>query len=308
METRIIVNPNAGSAGDLEAVKAALGDRPGTELCFSEKKGDAEDLAREAVRQGVRTVVAAGGDGTLNEVLNGLAEDFAGATIDRPGRVRLALLPLGTGNDFARSIGVPADLDAALAVLDAGRTLKIDVARATFQDGHRYFLNMSAGGFSSVVSEKAHEAKDRWGPLAYMRGAVDALPELEAFEATITLSGAETIKMEIYNLVISNGRYVAAGIPVAPQARLNDGLLDVMIAPATALPNLALLLPQILLGRHLDSDLLLFRKATRVEIDSTPPMTFNVDGEILSQEPALFELLPRALEMVVGEMEEAGTA
>ena len=133
-----------------------------------------------------------------------------------------------------------------------------------------------------------------------MRGAVDALPELEAFEATLTLSGAETIKMEIYNLVISNGRYVAAGIPVAPQAKLDDGLLDVMIAPATALPNLALLLPQVLLGRHLNSDLLLFRKATRIEIDSTPPMTFNVDGEILSG-AALFELLPRALEMVVGE-------
>jgi diacylglycerol kinase (ATP) len=300
METRIIVNPSAGSAGDLEAVKEALAGRPGTELCFSEKEGDAEELAREAVRRGLRTVVAAGGDGTLNEVLNGLADNFAG--------VRLGLLPLGTGNDFARSIGVPADLGAALAVLDAGRTLKIDVAQATFQDGRRYFLNMSAGGFSSVVSEKAHEAKDRWGPLAYMRGAVDALPELEAFEATLTLSGAETIRLEIYNLVISNGRYVAAGIPVAPQAKLDDGLLDVMIAPATTIPNLALLLPKVLLGRHLDSDLLLFRKATRIEIDSTPPMTFNVDGEILNQEPALFEVLPRALEMVVGEMEDGSAA
>jgi diacylglycerol kinase (ATP) len=301
--TRIIVNPNAGSAGDLATVKAALGARPGTEICFSEKEGDAEELAREALRSGVRTVVAAGGDGTLNEVLNGLAEDFDGG----PGRVRLGLLPLGTGNDFARSIGVPADLDAALAVLDAGRTLKIDVARATFQDGHRYFLNISAGGFSSLVSEKAHDAKDRWGPLAYMRGALDALPKIEAFEVTITLSGAETIRMEIYNLVISNGRYVAAGIPVAPQARLDDGLLDVMIAPATALPSLALLVPQILLGRHLDSDLLLFRKATRIEIESNPPMVFNVDGEILNQEPALFEVLPRALEMVVGRW-RAGSA
>jgi diacylglycerol kinase (ATP) len=301
VDSRIIVNPNAGSAGDLEAVKAALGERPGTEIRFSEKQGDAEDLAREAARRGVRTVVAAGGDGTLNEVLNGLAEDFAGG----PGRVRLGLLPLGTGNDFARSIGVPADLGAALAVLDAGRTRRIDVALASFRDGHRYFLNMSAGGFSSAVSEKADEAKERWGPLAYMRGAVDALPELEAFAAKITLSGAETIRMEIYNLVISNGRYVAAGIPVAPQAELDDGLLDVMIAPATALPNLALLLPQVLLGRHLDSDLLLFRKAARIEIESSPPMVFNVDGEILSQEPALFAVLPRALKMVVGEMEEA---
>lgn len=304
MDTRIIVNPNAGSAGDREAVEAALGERPDTEIYFSEKPGDAEELAREAVRRGVRRVVAAGGDGTLNEVLNGFSESFAEDSSGSARRPLLGLLPLGTGNDFARSVGIPAGIEEALAILDAGRSRRIDVALAAFQDGHRYFLNMSAGGFSSLVSEKADEAKDRWGPLAYMRGAVDALPELAAFETTITLSGAETIRIETYNLVISNGRYVAAGIPVAPQARLDDGLLDVMIAPATTIPKLALLLPQVLLGRHLDSDLLLFRKATRIEIDSTPPMAFNVDGEILTQEPARFEVLPRALEMVVGEVEE----
>jgi diacylglycerol kinase (ATP) len=296
METRVILNPNAGSAGDLDAIREVLGRRPDTEIRITEQEGDAEKLAREAVRAGAGLIVAAGGDGTLNEVLNGLAEDFSAA--------RLGLLPLGTGNDFARSIAVPADLAGALAILDAGRTQRIDVASATMGGRRRFFLNMSAGGFSGVVSEKAGEAKDRWGPLAYMRGALDALPELAAFAVTLHLSGAETLRIEIYNLVISNGRYVAAGIPVAPQARLDDGLLDLMIAPATTIPKLALLVPQILLGLHLDSDLLLFRKATRVEIESDPPMAFNVDGEILGEEPARFEVLPRALEMVVGEIEE----
>jgi diacylglycerol kinase (ATP) len=295
METRVILNPNAGSAGDLDSIQEILGRRPGTEIRITEREGDAEGLAREAVREGAGLIVAAGGDGTLNEVLNGLAEDFSAA--------RLGLLPLGTGNDFARSIGVPADLQGALAVLDAGRTRRIDVASATMGGRRRFFLNMSVGGFSGVVSEKADEAKDRWGPLAYMRGALDALPKLAAFAVTLHLSGAETLCVDTYNLVISNGRYVAAGIPVAPQARLDDGVLDVMIAPATTLPKLALLVPQILLGRHLDSDLLLFRKATRVEVESDPPMSFNVDGEILGEEPARFEVLPRALEMVVGEMD-----
>jgi diacylglycerol kinase (ATP) len=159
---------------------------------------------------------------------------------------------------------------------------------------------MAVGGFSGVVSEKASDAKERWGPLAYMRGAVDALPELQAFETSIVLNGAERLRVDTYNIVISNGRYVAAGIPVAPQAKLDDGLFEVMIAPATTIPKLALLVPQVLLGQHLNSELLLFRRATRIEIDSQPEMSFNVDGEILGEASSVFEVQPRALEMVVG--------
>ena len=292
MKSRIIVNPNAGSVEDIGELKAVLGQKPGTEIRFTEREGHAEELAREALEGGAELIVAAGGDGTLNEVINGMSADF--------GRARLGLLPLGTGNDFARTIRVPADLEPALAILQEGRTQRIDVARAVLRSRSRYFLNMSAGGFSGVVSEKADEAKDRWGPLAYMRGAIGAWPELQAFETSITLNSAETLRIETYNVVISNGRFVASGIPVAPQAEIDDGLLEVMIAPATTIPQLALLVPQVLLGLHLDSDLLIFRKATRIEIESEPSMGFNVDGELLGEEPALFEVLPRALEVVVG--------
>jgi diacylglycerol kinase (ATP) len=298
METCIIVNPNAGSAGEIEALRERLAELPGAEVFFTAAPGDAEARARDALRAGVRTVVAAGGDGTLNEVVNGLAADF--------GRARLGLLPLGTGNDFARSIGVPADLEEALDILAAGRVRTVDVGRATVGNESRHFLNMAVGGFSPVVSEKAEEAKPRWGPLAYLRGAVDALPELQEFSAVLTLGGGDVvveIETETYNLVLANGRFVASGIPIAPQAALDDGLFDVMIIPAASFPQMARLLPRILLGRHLDSDLLLFRRAARIEVESTPHMTFNVDGEILGEAgegPARFEVLPQALEMVVG--------
>jgi diacylglycerol kinase (ATP) len=292
MRTRIILNPNAGSAEEAEALREKLGHLPEVEVCRTEREGDAERLAREALQAGFGLIVAAGGDGTLNEVVNGLAEDF--------GRARLGLLPLGTGNDFARSIDVPADLDAALAILAAGRTRTVDVGRATLGERCRYFLNMAVGGFSPVVSEKADEAKDRWGPLAYLRGAIEALPELQGFKTTILVNHSERLELETYNLVISNGRFVAAGIPVAPQSKLDDGLFDLMIAPATTIPQLAILVPQVLLGTHVESDLLLFRKVTHVEICSDPLMTFNVDGEIVGDEPAVFEVLPRALKVVVG--------
>lgn len=292
MKTWVIINPNAGSVEGMAEIEAALGRWPGAEIRATEHEGHAEELARQAVGEGIDLVVAAGGDGTLNEVVNGLAADFD--------RAHLGLLPLGTGNDFARSIGVPADLEQALAILREGRRRRIDVARAILGGKSRWFLNMAAGGFSGVVSEKATEAKELWGPLAYMRGALDALPELTAFETSLLLNGAERLDLDTWNIVISNGRYVAAGIPVAPQAEVDDGLLEVMIVPATTIPSLALLVPQVLLGQHLESDLILFRRVTRIEIESTPPMAFNVDGELVGEESAIFEVHPRALEMIVG--------
>lgn len=301
MKACVILNPKAGSAGTVEEIEAAIQKKLGLhDVSFqvTEKEGEGEEHARQAVQDGVELVVAAGGDGTLNEVLNGLSEGF--------GQVLLGLLPLGTGNDFARTIGVPADLEGALGILAEGRTRRVDVAQATIGGkACRHFLNMSAGGFSGEVSERADEAKERWGPLAYLRSALGVLPDLKGFRSVITLNGSERLELETYNVVVSNGRYVAAGIPVSPQAVIDDGMLDVMIAPATTMGQLAVLLPQVLLGRHTDSELLIFRRATRVEIESDPPMTFNVDGEICGTDPARFEVLPRALEMIVGP-EEAG--
>jgi diacylglycerol kinase (ATP) len=296
MKTRVIVNPNAGSVGEIETLRETLKKLPGTDVRFTQKEGDARRLARDAVRKGTELVVAAGGDGTLNEVVNGLAVDFS--------RARLGLLPLGTGNDFARSINVPADLEGALAVLAEGRTRTVDVARARIGRKLRHFINMAAGGFSGHVSEKADEVKDRWGPLAYLRAALGTLPKLTGFNARIKLDDSERLKVETYNIVVSNGRYVAAGIPVAPHSKLDDGLLDLMIVPTASIPKLAMLVPQVLLGRHTESDLLLFHRAKRIAIKSEPPMSFNVDGELIGDRPAIFEALPRAVEVVVGAEEK----
>lgn len=296
MKTCVILNPNAGSVEEIEVLERTVAaSLPGAELRVTRQEGDARRFAREALEAGAGLIVAAGGDGTLNEVVNGLADDF--------GSARLGLIPLGTGNDFARSIRVPADLDAAIGILQEGRLQTIDVARATFGDESRYFINMAAGGFSGLVSEKADEVKDRWGPLAYLRAAVGVLPELQGFKATFLIDGEERLKLEAYNVVISNGRHVAAGIPVAPQSRLDDGRLDLMLVPTASLGEIAILLPQILLGRHTESDRLIFRELTTLEIASDPAMAFNVDGELIGESPVRFEVLPRALEVVVGPPE-----
>ncbi|HEX2254677.1 MAG TPA: diacylglycerol kinase family protein [Thermoanaerobaculia bacterium] len=296
MKTLVILNPKAGGALDDPGVRGQLAALPDTVVRETTAAGHAERLAREAIDQGFERVVAAGGDGTMNEVLNGLAPDFSCAC--------LGVLPVGTGNDFVRSIGVPDDVEAALEVLRRDRRMAVDVARAVSADRTRYFLNMSAGGFSKEVDAALDpEVKARWGALSYFRSAAQALPELTAYQARVTVDD-EVLEVSLFAMVVANARYVASGIKAAPSARLDDGRLDVLIFPEMPVGRLAMLVPRALLGLHEGSDQVIVRRAREVEVASEPPITFNVDGELMGDEPIRFTLFPRALQMVVGRLEQ----
>lgn len=301
MKTLIIANPKAGGAERLPALAEAVARLPDAKLVETEEAGHAEELARRAAGEGAELVVAAGGDGTLNEVLNGLAASL--------GKVALGVLPVGTGNDFVRSVGIPADTAGALAVLARGRRHRVDVARVEVGGRGRYFLNMSAGGFAREVGELLDpEVKSRWGALSYVRSAAGALPELTPHRTTIEVEdgagGHERLELDAYLVVVANARYVASGIPAAPHARLDDGLLDLIAFPEMPLRELALVIPQALLGRHVDGGRVVFRRGRRFVVDAVPPLAFNADGEQLDPGAATFEVLPRALEVIVGRMEQ----
>jgi diacylglycerol kinase (ATP) len=290
MKTCVIANPNSGTA-DGEKLRQALKRLGDVTLRTTKQAGDAKRFAEEALAAGSELVIAAGGDGTLNEVVNGLAADFGQAT--------LGLIPLGTGNDFARSLNVPADIDAALEIIAAGLTQAADIVSVT-SDKQRYFINVSSGGFSGLVDEKlTDEMKQSWGPLAYLRSAAAALPDLSEYHMSIVVDDTETLNLTAFNLIIANARFVAGGIPIAPQAILDDGLLDVLIIPAASTPDLALLVPQILLGTHQDNELITFRRTRKIYVESHPGMWFNTDGELVGNEPATFEVLPRAMRVIV---------
>jgi diacylglycerol kinase (ATP) len=285
--TCAIVNPIAGSIKSIDELTARLQKVEACDVQVSSKRGAAERLAREAVRKGCDVLIAAGGDGTLNEIVNGIGETGED--------VRIALLPLGTGNDFARTLNLPTEIDACLDLLRNGKTRAVDLVRVT-SDRVRYFVNISAGGFSGIVDEKmTPELKERWGPLAYLRGAAAAFSELRAYRTNVAFDNAEAFALDVYNVVIANGRYVAGGTPIAPQAEIDDGLLDVILLPQLAAPQLGLLAAQILVGSHLGNSAVVFRRAKKVVVNSRPGMWFNVDGELVGNEPAVFEVLPRAL-------------
>ncbi len=290
-KTCIILNPSAGSIRDLDALTAQLATLPDAEIRLTNKPGSAMRFAKTALKKGRETIVAAGGDGTLNEVLNGIGEDVE--------NVRLGLIPLGTGNDFARSIGLPAELDTALDTIRAGATRAVDLVRVT-SDEVRYFVNVSAGGFSGLVDEKlTPEMKKTWGPLAYLRSAAAALSDLRAYRTTLALDNSESFMLDLYNVVVAHGRYVGGGTLIAPEASIDDGLLDVILIQKRSAPELALLAAQVALGTHLTSDAVIYRRTPQLTVNSKPGMWFNVDGELVGNEPARFEILPRALKFIV---------
>jgi diacylglycerol kinase (ATP) len=290
----IIFNPAAGSVTNRKKVLSALARLEPAKLRLTRKPGDAEKWAREASRTSSDLIAVAGGDGTLNEVVNGLAKAAR--------RARVGLIPLGTGNDFARTLGLPSSLEENIDILkSAAKTASIDLVRVKSKRRIRYFVNVSAGGFSGLVDTKiTRQVKRTWGPLAYVRGAAAALPNLHAYRTQISLDDDKRPAAELYNVVIANGRFVAHGLPIAPKADPSDGLLDVVLIPKLPGPELALLAAAIVLGKHLSSDDTVFRRARKVAVRSNPGMCFNVDGELIGTAPIVFQIMPRALRFIVG--------
>ena len=292
MKRCVIVNPKSGSLKALDAAFFGAIDRlQPAALHVTTSPGMAESYARTAAgSHEYDEVVVAGGDGTLNEVINGIADAFD--------RIRVGIIPLGTGNDFARSLGLPATLDENIDVLLAGQVDAVDIVRAQSEQ-LRYFANVSAGGFSGLVDEKlTPELKKTWGPLAYIRSAAAALPALQGYTTVIELDG-QRLESVVYNVVVANGRYVAGGLPIAPKADLHDGQLDVVLIESKPAADMALLIAQIVMGKHLESAAVVHERAARVSVRSNPGMWFNVDGELVGNEPIVFEAVPRALQVVI---------
>ena len=140
-----------------------------------------------------------------------------------------------------------------------------------------------------------------WGPLAYLRSAAAALPELHAYRTTVTFDDAESLVTDLYNVIVANGQFVAGGVPIAPQADPGDGVLDAVLIPKRSAAEMALLAAEMLLGKHLSSDAVIFRRAKKISVQSQPGMWFNGDGELVGNEPIVFQVLPGALDFVINK-------
>jgi len=218
---RVIINPSSGGGTyDPDRLREELS---GFELDWVETEGpeDAKEAAGE-LRDGLLIVV--GGDGTVNDVVNGLGN--AGF----PEGVTLALLPAGTGNDFAATLAVPENPGEAEDVIRQNRVRTLDVARVRSTGvGKRFFINVATGGLGAQISEENdEETKSRWGKLSYLRTSLDVARDFEVRETLLRLDGEER-RVRAVNMAIGNCRYTGGGWLAAPKANPEDGLLDVVV-------------------------------------------------------------------------------
>jgi diacylglycerol kinase (ATP) len=293
VRTCILMNPKAGSAVQGAALRGAVAGRSDTIIRETRRPGEARELAAEMLRAGYELIVAAGGDGTINEVVNGLAAASAHAT--------LGIIPLGTGNDLARTLAIPSDPLEALALLTRGPVRVIDLMKTESADATVYGINVASGGFSGQVDEVlTEELKVTWGPLAYLIGAARVLPDLTGYETTIAWEGGSPERVEALNVIVANGRTVGGGIPVAPSANPEDGQLDVVVVHYGSAVELVGVAARLLAGNYLTSERVFHRQVRRVRIASRPGMWFNVDGELLTNEPVTISVLPQTQRVVVG--------
>jgi diacylglycerol kinase (ATP) len=289
VKARLIVNPRSGtdSASDaLEVMNARLRARVGMlDIVMTVGEGDATAAAAQAVRDGVDHLFVGGGDGTLNEVLNGVA-----SVPDGLPAVRFGVIPLGTGNDFATALGIPDEVEAAIAQLFDGRAVAVDVGRVN----GRAFVNVSAGGFIAEVSDAVNpQLKTIAGKFAYLLGGAQVMLNYEPVRATIRILGSTT-ERTLHTFAVCNSQLVGGGSLIAPQAQMDDGRLDVCLIEAMSTVDFLALLRRVSNGEHLDDERVTYVQADRVEIDFARRIKINTDGQVLEAERCEYDLLPRA--------------
>jgi YegS/Rv2252/BmrU family lipid kinase len=276
------------------ALRGALGPY---ELVWTKAPRDGERIAREAVRSGVERLVVAGGDGTAAEVVSGLLGAGLGAYAE------VAFLPLGTGADFHRSLGIPRDLDGAVAALASGKGRRIDAGHVRYAsaDGashESHFVNVASAGLSGVVTRKVLGSKALGARLAFLFGTLRGLASFRPPRVVARLDGALLPVDEIALIAAANGRYFGGGMFVAPDARPDDGLLDVVVVPAFSKPVLITKLPRLYSGTHVDVPGVTVHRGRRLELEASgPPALGEVDGEPVAQLPMTVEVLPGALQV-----------
>lgn len=291
MPYHVIWNGGSGKAAQVQELRRLLSNIP---TQWTEMRRDV-DLRDSIASAGCSTVIAAGGDGTVNAVVNAMMK------LDAAERPILSVIPMGTANDFAGTLAIEDDMNIAVDQMLHSDPVRMDVVKVFSENYQRWFANVAAGGNCVRVSEEmTDEIKQRWGALSYVRGAVSVLADMDSYQVRIAIDG-DTMNLQSWAILIANGRTNAGRIEVAPLASPNDGLLDVILIKDGNVMDMVEIVAGNLSGAFEQCDQVIYRQAKCVELQSSPPMRFTMDGEIVDEEPIRFCIEPAAIPMHVGQ-------
>lgn len=254
------------------------------EILETQAPGHGIALAAQAAQRGVQIVAAAGGDGTLNEVVNGLVGTQA----------RLGLLPFGTGNDCARHLGIGTDLKKGVQALSTGRPRPADLGRVH----DRWFINVAGCGFDAVVAARVNRGfRTLRGTAAYVAAVIHSLMTFPPARLRLTLDG-EVHELRALMCSVANTSSYGGGMRIAPDARIDDGLFDVCVIKAAGRIEFLRAFPRVFRGTHTSHPKVLMFRASTVHVESDSPLPVLIDGDIFGTTPAEFTLAPHAIEIM----------
>jgi len=261
----------------------------------SEAPGELSGLAEQAVRDGATRLVVVGGDGSVQEVVNGVGEADG---------VELALITRGTGWDFSRTFGIPRDLAAAVDVALHGDVREIDVGLVTYRtwagaEARAYFANVASAGISGAIAKRANEtSKALGGKISYYWATLAVFARWETGEMRIAVDdeirGGKSI-----DVIVANGRFLGGGMMMLPEAEPDDGLFDVLLLGDLKKRDLLVTLPKSYKGKHLPHPRAEVLRGRIVSVEADEPLPIQLDGEQPGTTPARFQVVPKALRLRV---------
>ena len=294
MSPVVILNPAAGRGARSWPLYEAELKRRGISIRATQKAGDARELTRGAIEAGADFLVAAGGDGTLGEV--------AGAIIESGRGVRLGVLPLGTGNDFARTLGVWGEPKLALDAIFDGQSRRVDVGRIRCDGRERVWLNVAGCGFDALVAKRINDwgarktMRHARGLAAYLLATARELAAFKAFDVRLELDG-ETLETSAVLVAIANAKSYGGGMLVCPDANFCDGLFDVCIIQKVSRIEFLRAFPGVFAGKHTKHPRVMMRRCRTIRVEAQQNVPVLADGEIVGEAPFRCEIVADALEV-----------
>jgi YegS/Rv2252/BmrU family lipid kinase len=301
----VIVNPKAGNGKgkkDWDRISSLLTEEeiPFT-VKFTEKKSHAVQFTIDAINEGFRKIITVGGDGTLNEVVNGVFSN----TVCSPDDLTLAMIPVGTGNDWGRMFGIPPDYKKAIKIIRENKHMAHDVGLVSFYDGaeekKRYFINIAGLGFESVVVRRTNFQKDKGhsGKAIYFYNLLMSLLTYKNTKAELIIDGRK-VNADVFSVNVGNGRYCGGGMRQTPDALPDDGILDVTVINGMGkfeiIRNLKILYDGTILS-HPKVD---GYKCKNLKVSCDEVLYVEADGESLGHTPAEFSIIPSSINMIYG--------
>ncbi len=287
----VVLNPAAGggrTVKELPAINNALiGLGRSFHVHITTSGQDAWDSAKRYAGEGAGLIIAVGGDGTINDVINGMLE--SGASL------AFGVLAIGSGSDFARTVKTPRNVAAAVTRCCTLEPRAIDYGHVQFPDGRsRAFLNVAGLGFDAIVASRAQHTKLPGSNLPYLSAALRTLASFENIPVTLDVDGQEIVTKAVF-VQVANGKYMGGGFQIAPMADIADGLLDLALVGDLAKRDLLLNLPKVYSGRHVTHPKFTHLRVRSVQVETGERALVQGDGEIFGEAPVTFSVVPGAL-------------